>query len=372
MATSTLLTATNQNILKAARNIGSNLAYDVRANLPPVGDGTGLTIDNNVLLTVAANSTGGIELLDSFGRRVWFVRPRTAVILRSTDMPDAAGPPRWVMERPGTVEAAHIADLAGTNLVAATTASAAAFNAAYTEAQSDTDINTYVDVVGSEITTLANATLVEIEDKLNAMLGALMISLGATIDKSPNAGTSEAIAATPWPAVAEVLEDDDKIATSANAFNVKVRLPVVSDGTGTTVDDGYTMRFEANAAGGIYVEDNYGRLVGFVPPYSNATVQSSDDPNRPWQFILDGGFEIPLGRSAFGGFFRFTRMTATASAADSPASYTDAGWNSAVDAAVDAVLDGFDAGADAAFNEVDAFLAALLLTLEGLDVLAES
>jgi hypothetical protein len=364
------LTADLQQILKANTFVSSDLAFPVQAILPPVGDGTGLTTDNNVLFVIAARNTGGIELLDERGRRVWYVRPRTAVTLRSTDE-TVGNAPRWVPETPALQEALKITDFAGTNLVAALAASASTFNAAYSEAQSDLDINLAIDTGAADIVTKTTARFVELEDKINLLARAMFVGLGASIDNSPNAGQTLALAASAM-SVRQLVEDDDKLVTSARAFPTSVSLPpVVDGGAGTAVDDGYTIRLEANAAGGIYVFDSTDRYVGYVEPFTNAWVQSSLDPNRPWQFMPQDGFEVPLGRAGVAEL-NITRVTAPASAADSPASYTDAGWNSAVDAALDTVLAGVDTDCDTAFDEADAFLNSLLLTLESLDLMAES
>jgi hypothetical protein len=181
------------------------------------------------------------------------------------------------------------------------------------------------------------------------------------------------VADTPFGAAPQTVSDAQTIVTSARAQTTRIALPtVVAGGTGAAVPDGHQIRIEANSTGDIVVEDNYGHFVGLVRAGTFARVQSSLDPNRPWQFMRDGGVEIPLGRSTYAGGFFIPRLDLAAAAFAAPASYTDAGMNTAIDAGVDALLADADAQVDAAFDEVDVVLNAILLTLEGADLVAES
>ena len=369
MATTRWLLVDQEQIEDSELIVASGLSNTVQAILPEVSDGSGDTVDNDFLMVVVAQGDGGIELLDNLGRRVWYVRPRTAIVLRSTDEP--SGSIRWNLERPAQIEAVKIVDLAATNLATAVAGSGLALSTSdtFSEAGINAAVDAAIDAAVLSAETLADATLTEIEDVCNLMVRALILGLGQGLESTPNAGTTTAAADTPAPAVADTLANTVKLYTSARAFDVLVRLADVSG------NDGRGTRFEANGLGGIRVEDNYGRFIGYVPAGQNAYAQSSDNTNRPYQFFAQDSLEIPMGRTATPGFLRITRLSGetVGSAMAAGSAYTsDAAQNTALDLAVDTVLDDLDANTDAAFDEIQAFLNALLLTLEAADITDES
>ena len=349
----------------------SDLAYSVRVILPVVDDGTGATTDNNVLFVIAARSTGGVEVLDELGRRVRYVRPRTAIILRSTDG-TLGKAPRWVLERPGMEEAAKINDLTATNLVAGVAASAVDYEATYVELEVEAATDAAVDALAADIVTKTSVIFEEIEGKLNRISRALMVGLGVGLDNTVAAGGTLALADSA-PSALQLVDDDEKLVTSARAQDLTVVLPDIVDGaTGAAVDDGYVIRLEANSTGGIRILDYDHTFVGFVKPFTNARVQSSLASDKPWQFMPQDGYEIALGLEG-GMSLEVTAVTPAASAAAFGATYgDDATFSTAADVAIDAMLASVDTDCDAAFDEIDAFIAKILKTLETNDVQAES
>jgi len=75
MATVRALAADNEVIVNTELVITSALAGWVTAILPVVGDGTGATVANDTVITVWANSTGGVFIKDNYGHMVAAVNP---------------------------------------------------------------------------------------------------------------------------------------------------------------------------------------------------------------------------------------------------------------------------------------------------------
>lgn len=359
--------------------IGSNNTAQMAVILPVVGDGTGATVDNGVRFLVMNEGTGGLEVLDSAGHRVWYVRPNTAVVLKSTDEPAGVdtGGVRWVAERPAQVEALKITDLTATNLVAAMTGCAVDFAAAYVEAAIEAASNLALTTVTDNAINLAHATFDEMQDKVNLLEAALLIGLGSGLATNANADGDTLALADSGMHVDQLVDDSEDLVTSAHARAQTIVLPQVSDGTGLTVDDGFIIRIEANGIGPIIVNDYEGRRVGYVPGNTNAYVQSSNNAVQPWQFFKQGSYEMPLGSLAFFSYTPMVLSTGTSPtvtpASAFPAAYTnDATFNTAADVGIDAAFDELDAAVDAIFDEFQARLNTLLLTFEASGLMATS
>ena len=93
-------------------------------------------------------------------------------------------------------------------------------------------------------------------------------------------------------ATGELVEDSDTYISSNKTFGIKAILPVVDEGSGTTVSVGDEMRFETTASGFIEIVDSDGHRVGIVPGRSRATVVAltgnaqTGDPPQAWSFKL--------------------------------------------------------------------------------------
>lgn len=364
------LAADNESILYTDDIVWSSLAYPVKAILPGVSGSGAPDIAVDQYIVVAAAGKGSIEVVDELGRRVWTVRPYSSVILRSTSQ-TVARSPAWSVERPAIREAAKIADLAATNTAGQVAASAVDFAATYVQAAVTIAGNTAIQAVADSAATKFNATLTELEAKYNMIMRGIMIGLGVGPDNTVAAGQTLALAASDV-SVLQAVEDDDKLVTSARAYDTTAVLPDVVDGaTGTAVDDGYTIRFEANSTGGIRILDFDHKFVGYVKPYTNAHVVCNLNSQKEWMFMPQDGYEIPLGVETV-PFLQITRVTAPTAAFAAPAAYTDAAFNTAAKTAFDAVGTSLNTQLDAAFDQIDAFVVVINETLEGADVMAES
>jgi len=364
------LAATDEAILYTDDIVWSTLAYPVKAILPGVSGSGAPDIAVDQYIVVAAAGEGSIEVVDELGRRVWTVRPFSAVILRSTSATVARTAP-WSIERPAIREATKVTDLTATNTAGQVAASAVDFAASYVQAAVTIAGNAGIQAVADSAATKFNATLTELETKYNMIMRAIMIGLGVGPDNTVAAGATLALAASDV-SVLQLVDDDEKLVTSARAYDTTAVLPDVVDGaTGAAVDDGYTVRFEANSTGGIRILDFDHKFVGYVKPYTNASVVCNLNAQKEWSFMPQDGFEIPLGVDAV-PLLQITRVVAPTAAFAAPAAYADATFNTAAKAAFDAVGTSLNTQLDAAFDEIDAFVVVINETLEGQDVMAES
>lgn len=357
--------------------IVSDNALTYQVVLPVVDDGSGSTVDNGVQFVVAATGDGALEVLDSNGHRVWWVRPHTAIILKSTDEPAGSSAPRWVPERPAQAEAAKITDLAATNLATNVADSAVDFEATYVEAEMEAASDAAIAAVTDSAINLAHATYDEVKAKIHEIERALLVGYGAGLIITPNANIGTLALADSGMFVKQTVDNDENLVTSARSTAQTIRLPEVDDGTSGTVAAGWLIRLEANAAGQIFVEDFYGRRVGTVPAYSNAFVQASGNVAQPWQFFNNESYEIPLGNTSFFDYTPMVLSTETSPtitpASAYPAAYgDDATFNAATDVGIDAALDELDAAVDAINDEFEARINLLLVSLEAAALMATS
>ena len=130
--------------------------------------------------------------------------------------------------------------------------------------------------------------------------------------------STRALAATP-----ELVEDSDTYVSSSQDFGIQAILPVIDEGTGTTMSVGDEIRFETTGVGYIEILDSDGHRVGILPGRSRALVvaltgnNQTGDPPQAWHF------EISASAPA-------------ATIVDAPATATaDAATDAAVDSAVD-------------------------------------
>ena len=79
----------------------------------------------------------------------------------------------------------------------------------------------------------------------------------------------------------EQIEDSELVVTSARAQNLRAFLPAIEDGTGTTVDNGYSCRVQITVAGTVEILDVFGRRVGIVPAYSERVFTAGGDATNP-------------------------------------------------------------------------------------------
>lgn len=76
MATQRTIAANMEQILKAEQQITMPLAAPVTAILPPVLDGSGLTVAaNGAILSASCTSTGSLTLQDAYGHNIGTVAP---------------------------------------------------------------------------------------------------------------------------------------------------------------------------------------------------------------------------------------------------------------------------------------------------------
>ena len=99
--------------------------------------------------------------------------------------------------------------------------------------------------------------------------------------------STRALAATP-----ELVEDSDTYVSSSQTFGVKAVLPVIDEGTGTTVSVGDEIRFETTGSGYIEIVDSNGHRVGILGGRSRALVvaktgnNQTGDPPQAWSFRI--------------------------------------------------------------------------------------
>lgn len=77
MATTRALAATGELIEDSELTVTSALAASVKAFLPKIDDGTGITVAAGYTCTISANAVGSVEIVDIFGRRVVLVASGT-------------------------------------------------------------------------------------------------------------------------------------------------------------------------------------------------------------------------------------------------------------------------------------------------------
>lgn len=75
MATARALAATGEIIQNTELVVTSALAFDVYCTLPPIDNGAGATVAADYTVTLWANSTGSIRVLDQYGHLLSVVRP---------------------------------------------------------------------------------------------------------------------------------------------------------------------------------------------------------------------------------------------------------------------------------------------------------
>ncbi len=98
MATTRALgTGDNELIEDSELTVTSARALNLKAFLPAIDDGAGITVDDGYTCTVSANSTGSVELVDIFGARVVLVTPGTTrQVAAYGDVDD----PSWIVSAP--------------------------------------------------------------------------------------------------------------------------------------------------------------------------------------------------------------------------------------------------------------------------------
>ena len=79
----------------------------------------------------------------------------------------------------------------------------------------------------------------------------------------------------------EKIEDSELVVTSARAQNLRAFLPAINDGTGTTVDNGYSVRVQVTVAGSVEILDVFGRRVAIVPPFSERVITAGGTLAHP-------------------------------------------------------------------------------------------
>ncbi len=94
----------------------------------------------------------------------------------------------------------------------------------------------------------------------------------------------------------EQIEDSELVVTSARADNLRAFLPVIDDGTGATVDNGYTLRVLANSTGSIEIVDIVGRRVVTVPAFEQRVISAGGDVDNPvWMVSTPSAAALTLG-----------------------------------------------------------------------------
>ena len=79
----------------------------------------------------------------------------------------------------------------------------------------------------------------------------------------------------------EQIEDSELVVTSARAQNLRAFLPAIDDGTGATVDNGYSVRVQVTVAGTVEILDVFGRRVAIVPAFGERVITAGGDVNNP-------------------------------------------------------------------------------------------
>ncbi len=362
MAQSRALAAQGETISSTEVVVTSALGYQVWCSLPLVSDGSGVTVDDGHNVTVYANSTGSVEVVDHLGKRVAFVKPFTSLTFVARD--NSVSP--WQVVATQQSETGKIADLSVTD--GASTAAASTFPAAYDDATHGASFDAQVEVVTDEIETNLAVSFAEVESKVNSIIAALSAA-GVTAAASQAEGTDTlALAAVTTP---QVVDDSERTVTSARAFGTIAVLPkIVAAGAGTAVPPTHTVRVTASSTGPITVLDFFHRKVAVCPAYGSITVKAEDADTNRWAnlgLISEANAKIPVPTVAP---LAVTMPTAAAPAMVAPATYADATWNSAGDTAIDAAFAGIDATCATAFAAVETTLDAVLVALEVADIVA--
>lgn len=95
MATVRALAADLEVIINTELVITSALAGWVTAFLPTVGDGTGATVADDTVITVWANSTGGVYVKDQYGHLVGIVNPGESLLFSAVSFGLGNAANRW-------------------------------------------------------------------------------------------------------------------------------------------------------------------------------------------------------------------------------------------------------------------------------------
>lgn len=367
MANSRALLVQGEAIEDSERVVTSALGAYVWASLPQVSDGSAATVDDGFDITIFANSTGAVELVDFNGNRVTVVRPFTQVSLRSRD--NTRSP--WEILRPGQEKGLTITDLAVTDPATAAV-SAAAFNATYVEATVESEVDARIVTAAGVLETAVALSFAEMELKVNHAIAALSaMGLIQIADISEGTDTLALADNYDW----QLVDDSERTVTSARATITRATLPEIeATGAALAVPPGHTVRFTSTAAGGIEIRDFRFRRVGFCPAFQSITVRASE--------VANGGGWANLGSTSESDVkspapkvapIAIVNPTIAAPASAYGAAYTnDATFNTALDVAVDAAFDGMDTTTATAFAAFETTINALLVAVERLDVVADA
>lgn len=367
MAQSRALASQGENIEDSEQVVTSALAYQVWCTLPEVSDGSGTTVATGHVVSVYANSTGTVEVLDNMGKRVAMVRPFTSKTFLSRS--NAVSP--WQIITKQQSEIGKISDLSVTD--GASTASALETLAGtYAKEDIDTKVDAAVNTVTAEIATNLATSFAEVQAVVNKIIAAMEASGVIGLADQTEGTATLALAAVTTP---QVVDDSERTVTSGRAYKTVAVLPkITATGATTTVGPAHTVRFTATSTGPIEIWDFYWRRVGTCPAYGSITVRANEAANNTWSnlgLISETDAKVPYPKIAP---LSVTMPTAAAPAMDGEAdgSYTDAGVNAAMDSAIDTAFGGFNTTCATAFAAVETTVNAILAALEGVDVVATS
>ena len=93
----------------------------------------------------------------------------------------------------------------------------------------------------------------------------------------------------------EQIEDSELVVTSARAQNLRAFLPAIDDGTGDTVDNGYSLRVQVTVGGSVEILDVFGRRVALVPAYSEKVITAGGDVDQPVWIVSDPALNWSVG-----------------------------------------------------------------------------